>query len=404
MNSDLKYAIENGELSLVEKLLENNPKWISSISEVCGSTPLHIAIENKQNEVALYLIGKIYETNAPQNLINMPRNSGATPFFIACQSNNLDGAVMLNSLNAEMNTVLKSGVTPLLKASAEGYTEIVQFLLDVGADVNAIEPINKTFPLYMASQNGHIETVRLLLDAGANYRAKNVDNCYARDIVKHQITYAKEKEEKEKFKAIFNLIPPSLPELLRDLEHLEAIKLIESNYSLNPDNSTVDKYISEEENTLLRLWLENFALPVMLQTTELCLEEQISSIENQLSKMQIPNSMILQLQVYVMLHIIIITNRVFPDIKLDQLKTTNPDLLKKSQSIIHDFFSQICSAVLQEEFIHIEHGDNGSEDIKLIKPVTDNTKTALTLMRNRQNVDNMSSSSSAPDMSGGSRK
>lgn len=58
-------------------------------------------------------------------------------------------------------------VTPLWKASKEGYTEAVKLLLKAGADVNIADLDNRT-PLYVASENGHREIVQLLLQAKAD--------------------------------------------------------------------------------------------------------------------------------------------------------------------------------------------------------------------------------------------
>ena len=63
--------------------------------------------------------------------------------------------------------VADCGVTALWKASEGGHTEIVKLLLDKGADVSTCN-YNDMTALCIATRNGHTEIVRLLLDGGAN--------------------------------------------------------------------------------------------------------------------------------------------------------------------------------------------------------------------------------------------
>ena len=61
--------------------------------------------------------------------------------------------------------------TALHHAARNGDLEIVELLVEGGADVNAMtEP--KHFPLYCAAGHGHVETTRFLLESGADLEAK----------------------------------------------------------------------------------------------------------------------------------------------------------------------------------------------------------------------------------------
>ena len=69
-------------------------------------------------------------------------------------------------------TRTESGATPLHVAAALGYTEIVQKLLEAGADAGERGPNGNT-PLLYAAQEGHVEVVRALLRAGADPASEN---------------------------------------------------------------------------------------------------------------------------------------------------------------------------------------------------------------------------------------
>jgi hypothetical protein len=64
-------------------------------------------------------------------------------------------------------------VTALRLAVSLGHQEIVQILLDAGADVNAQSLYFGSTPLWIAAGEGHLEIVRTLLDAGADVNAQN---------------------------------------------------------------------------------------------------------------------------------------------------------------------------------------------------------------------------------------
>jgi ankyrin repeat protein len=61
----------------------------------------------------------------------------------------------------------------LWKAAFAGHTEVVKFLLEKGAEVNAKGTIGGTTALMVASQNGHAEVVKVLLEKGADVNVKD---------------------------------------------------------------------------------------------------------------------------------------------------------------------------------------------------------------------------------------
>ena len=58
-------------------------------------------------------------------------------------------------------------MTALMLAAQCGHTNIIQYLLDEGADVNKLDERGGSTLMY-ASSHGHTETVRLLLNYGAD--------------------------------------------------------------------------------------------------------------------------------------------------------------------------------------------------------------------------------------------
>ena len=88
-----------------------------------------------------------------------PGGPGARP----AQKPGIDRNYQLNELISA-----QGGLTPLLFAVRQGYTESVNALLAAGADVNRVSAGDRTSPLMMAVINGHFDLAQALLDKGAD--------------------------------------------------------------------------------------------------------------------------------------------------------------------------------------------------------------------------------------------
>jgi ankyrin repeat protein len=64
-------------------------------------------------------------------------------------------------------------ITPLHLVSLLDNVKIAELLIDLGADLNPQEHLQKRTPLHLASDLGNIEIVKLLLEAGAEVNVKN---------------------------------------------------------------------------------------------------------------------------------------------------------------------------------------------------------------------------------------
>ena len=73
----------------------------------------------------------------------------------------------------DINGALKGSDPALFHAAAAGQVEMVQFLLDKGADVNGYTNAFKLTPLMMAASFGNEAVVRLLIEKGAEVNARD---------------------------------------------------------------------------------------------------------------------------------------------------------------------------------------------------------------------------------------
>ncbi len=99
-----------------------------------------------------------------------------------CDYNNYDKVFTYNSRHG--------GETPLMVAARGGSAEIVQMLIDAGADVNAQnEKNNNQTALILATREGHAEVVKVLLAAGADKTARLTKEEH-KDIFKADVSQA----------------------------------------------------------------------------------------------------------------------------------------------------------------------------------------------------------------------
>ncbi|KXH34917.1 hypothetical protein CSIM01_01953 [Colletotrichum simmondsii] len=127
--------------------------------------PLHYATQLGFNELAFHLI------HNRSHDVNEPAAFGRTALEIASSAGDFRLSHMLLDAGAK-STCNHAGSTPLLEASYKGATNIVQLLLQKGADPKVTGDYNWT-AINVASYYGHLDTVALLLRSGADIFVAN---------------------------------------------------------------------------------------------------------------------------------------------------------------------------------------------------------------------------------------
>ena len=137
-----------------------------------GHTPLHWATqEGCTGMVQLLLLdqGINPDSGHADEHIGLP-----TPLCLASRCGHIEIVQLLLDRGADIEARDSNRYTPLCLASRWRHIKIVQLLLDRGADIEARASDNRT-PLCLASWCGHIEIVQLLLDRGADIKARDSD-------------------------------------------------------------------------------------------------------------------------------------------------------------------------------------------------------------------------------------
>lgn len=126
-----------------------------NLKDTVGRTPLHIAAEKGNIDVAMFLI----ENGAN---VNVADANGNTPLvFIINKTGNPKVTQRLLEKGASVNTQNRTGETALMYAAWHGYSTIVQLLLENRADVTLKNKQGNT-ALTLAESKGHPEIVEML--------------------------------------------------------------------------------------------------------------------------------------------------------------------------------------------------------------------------------------------------
>lgn len=159
-------ATRNNNLKMFQLLLqENQEKRIDSekLRDTHGHTLLTCAASKNSIDVAHYIL-EIYP-----GLINVcTKKEKMSPLHQAVYKDSLQMVQLLLNNNADINLQNIFGVTPINEATYHGRTKILKTLL--AKDARSINTPNKhrLTPLHVAMKKNHIDIVELLLEHGAN--------------------------------------------------------------------------------------------------------------------------------------------------------------------------------------------------------------------------------------------
>ncbi|KAL5283184.1 ANKRD17 family protein [Megaselia abdita] len=190
--SALTLACYKGHLYMVRFLLQAGADQEHKTDEM--HTALMEASMDGHVEVARLLL----DSGAQ---VNMPTDSFESPLTLAACGGHVELATLLIERGANIEEVNDEGYTPLMEAAREGHEDMVALLLTKGANINAATEetqetaltlaccggftevveflikqgadleLGASTPLMEAAQEGHTDLVRFLLENGANVHA-----------------------------------------------------------------------------------------------------------------------------------------------------------------------------------------------------------------------------------------
>ncbi|XP_065659371.1 ankyrin repeat, PH and SEC7 domain containing protein secG isoform X1 [Hydra vulgaris] len=162
-------AVRDGMDMIVQVLLETSNNYQLNLPDENGFTPVMQAAWHGQKECLIILL----EHGANTNLRNA---TGCTASHFAAGQGHLECLEILIKYDPEsVNAKTKFGATPLILASKDGHSNVVEFLLKNNADPN-IQYRGKQNALLFAAGNGHSECIQHLLQHKVNLDQANSQN------------------------------------------------------------------------------------------------------------------------------------------------------------------------------------------------------------------------------------
>jgi ankyrin repeat protein len=162
-DGDLAKAINAGDVQSVRALIKSGTDVNAKSGD--GSTPLLWAAHTSNLDIARALV-------AAKAAVDTPNDFGVTPLLEASRNGDAPMVELLLRAGADPKRAHPEGETPLLSASRAGSVPVVKLLLARGVDVNHAEQFQQTTALMWAAAEGHLDVVDLLLEAGANPNLK----------------------------------------------------------------------------------------------------------------------------------------------------------------------------------------------------------------------------------------
>ena len=131
-----------------------------------GCTALHLAADNNHADVVQVLIDAGADIDVRDNL-------GSSPLLLACHSGSLDAVKILVRAGAGVRVTNNYEDMCLILAASRGHTETVRYLVGFPeVEVDHTDDEGRT-ALHCAVENNHADVVQVLIDAGADIEVRD---------------------------------------------------------------------------------------------------------------------------------------------------------------------------------------------------------------------------------------
>ena len=173
---NLAEALKTGDEKMIEQLMQKENigmndqiKW-SDNCYVCLMTPLMWLAKYGHTHIAENFIKKGADVNAKNS-------DGSTALMFAADQGHTETVTLLLDHKANINEENIEGCTPLTNAISKEYIETAIYLINSGADIHFQSRVFNVTPLMLAAAKGLLQIVDFLVQRGANVNACNNENC-----------------------------------------------------------------------------------------------------------------------------------------------------------------------------------------------------------------------------------
>jgi tankyrase len=175
MNLQGKQAKDVASTEAVRALLEEEETTANAA--VADRRTLELQLLEAAKSGDIEIVNRLVLNNrTPQELVNCCDSEGrrSTPLHFAAGYNRIEVVQFLLEQGADVHAKDKGGLVPLHNACSYGHYEVTELLVQYGADVNVAD-LWKFTPLHEAAAKGKFDICKLLIKHGADTERKNRD-------------------------------------------------------------------------------------------------------------------------------------------------------------------------------------------------------------------------------------
>ena len=173
----LMFAAQSGDTRTVTMLVEGGSE-VNARETAMGQTPLMFAVAYNRVDVVRLLLARGADVQATSKVVDLtklsspeeessrPRRQGPDSGEGGQRPPDVAGVTRQYRYNELVGT--SGGFAPLHFAARQGFVDVVKALVEAGADVNQVNPGDKSTPLVVATINGCFDIAKFLLENGAD--------------------------------------------------------------------------------------------------------------------------------------------------------------------------------------------------------------------------------------------
>ena len=160
----LLHACKYGDSSSLSKLIDAGADHL--LKDENEKTSLYWAAANENVAESVKICNLLLEKGID---INLQSNDGRTALFSAAIGANVDVIELLINAGADTNLATEGNLTPLyLVAQINSQSKIAKSLINAGANINVVEDVDGCLPIYPAIELDNLDLVKLLVESGTD--------------------------------------------------------------------------------------------------------------------------------------------------------------------------------------------------------------------------------------------
>ncbi|KAJ8875243.1 hypothetical protein PR048_023138 [Dryococelus australis] len=151
-----------------------NEFWLYSREKICTEneqTILHLAVKERNEEIISFIMSSIKNNHILKKFINNEDSAGLSAIQEAAKDGNAKVIKWLVEKGADVNAVDNDGKTVLFYALRYNHSNLANFLIENGADVKSVDI--QTLYLYLDEGSQRLEIIKMLVNAGADIKVED---------------------------------------------------------------------------------------------------------------------------------------------------------------------------------------------------------------------------------------